>query len=516
LVGLSKAFGGSPALDDVSLTIAPGEVHGLLGENGSGKSTLIKILAGFHAPDSGELRVGGEEISLPLAPGQFRALGLSFVHQDLGLIPDIAVVENLRLADLVARRGGTIWWRREEAAALATLQRYRVSHIDPRALVGDLPESDRALVAIIRALEEIREARERSVNRSGLLILDEPTVFLPRTETEALFRRIREMVDESATSVMFVSHDLDECLDITDRITVLRDGRVAGTVTTADTTEGELIELIIGRQLTVSDDEAHVPAEQVAFEVRGLQGREVAGVDITIHRGEVLGLTGLAGSGFAAVVYLLFGAGGCKEGTLEFGDVRIDLSTLTPARAITHGLALIPGDRQADGGVGELTVLENVMLPVLDEYAFAGTLRHAQLRRAAQQQLELLDVRPRNSAAEYASLSGGNQQKAVLAKWLQAKPQLVLMHEPTQGVDIGARAQIFAILDRTAKAGTAIVCASTDYEQLAAVCDRVLIFARGAIVSELRGSGVTKDRIAERVWTMTATASGRGEHVRAQ
>ena len=248
LRNLSKTFGGSQALKGVDLTILPGEVHGLLGENGSGKSTLIKILNGFHAPDPGaSLTVSGVEVSLPLAPGQFRELGLSFVHQDLGLVLELTVLENLRVGELIASRAHWISWRRERARARELFARYNVD-LDPRKLVNELTPTERALLAIVRAVEEIRETQRSHGDERGLLILDEPTVFLPQEGTERLFQIVRDIVKSGDASVLFVSHDLDEVLQVTDRVTVLRDGSLQGTVDTKTTSEAQLVEMIIGRR----------------------------------------------------------------------------------------------------------------------------------------------------------------------------------------------------------------------------------------------------------------------------
>jgi ribose transport system ATP-binding protein len=505
LRNLSKSFGGALALDDVDLTILPGEVHGLLGENGSGKSTLIKILAGYHAPDSGTLEINGEPVPLPLTPRARRQAGLSFVHQDLGLIVDLTALENLRLVELAGSSNVRIDWRRERRLAREAFERYGVT-IDPDAPVNTLTETDRARLAIVRALEDIRQSEDHG---RGLLILDEPTVFLPKQGTEDLFRLVRDVVAHHA-SVLFVSHDLDEVREITDRVTVLRDGRVHGTVVTKEATEGQLIEMIIGRKLA---ELGHVErtdalARPVRTFVRDLAGRQLRGCSFEIHEGEVLGITGLLGSGFEDVPYLLFGAKACSGGELEIDGARHDLRAMTPKKALAANLALLPGDRQRDGSVGSMSVGENVMLQVLGRYRPLMLQRRGMRQRASELMGEY-DVRPRDPGLAYQSLSGGNQQKALLAKWLQTKPSVILLHEPTQGVDIGAREQIFEIMRATAQEGMSVVCASSDYDQLAQICDRVLVIGRGTIVRELTGEEVTKDRIAEQVYNSVSVGETR-------
>jgi ribose transport system ATP-binding protein len=497
---LSKSFGGSQALDGVDLTVLPGEVHGLLGENGSGKSTLIKILNGFHAPDHGELKVNGEDVSLPLSPGQFRDLGLSFVHQDLGLVPELTVLENLRVGELIAQKGAYINWRAERRDARATFKSFNVD-LDPSALVTALTPTERALLAIVRAVEEIRAEQAKRHSSSGLLILDEPTVFLPQEGTQALFRIVRDIVASGDASVLFVSHDLDEVREVTDRVTVLRDGRLQGTVETASTSEAELVQMIIGRRLESMALDSQPSGREIGLSVSGLRGGVLQGIDFEVRRGEIVGITGLMGSGFEDIPYFLFGARLCSDGSLSTSGVTFDLKLMSPDRAVANGFALLPADRQRDGSVPELTVGENVMLQVLPDYKGAYGLKRRPMRKRARELLGEFDVRPPDPALAYESLSGGNQQKALLAKWLQTKPNVILLHEPTQGVDVGARAQIFGMLGEAAHGdGACVLCASSDYEQLAAICDRVIVLARGRVMTVISGKEVTKERIGEQVY----------------
>jgi ribose transport system ATP-binding protein len=471
-------------------------VHGLLGENGSGKSTLIKILAGFHAPDDGELEIAGQPVPLPLPPGLFREFGIGFVHQDLALILSLTVVENLR-AGLIARarRRPFLSWRAEARRARATFARYGV-RISPTAIVGELRPADRALLAIVRAIEDVRDEHEGP----GMLVLDEPTVFLPRAEVEHLFALIRE-ITATGGSVLFVSHELDEVRQITDRVTVLRDGRVAGTAVTADTDESRLVEMIIGRRLaTYVVERRDRPDHARAASVRDLTGPGVLGVSFDVQQGEVVGLTGLAGSGFESVPYLLCGAWRAQEGRLVMDGRERDLTGLDPHRALDAGIALIPADRQRSGAVGSLSVTDNVTLPRLPAYRRAGVLRRGAMHRDTGGLMGRFDVRPGDPRAEYGGLSGGNQQKALLAKWLSSSPRLVLFHEPTQGVDVGARQQIYATMRAAAEAGACMLCASSDHGQLEQICDRVLVFGRGRITSELSGDDVTRERITERCY----------------
>lgn len=496
---LSKQFGGVQALSGVDLMVRAGEVHGLLGQNGSGKSTLIKILAGFHEPEPGaELIVGGEPVPLPLAPGEFRTYGISFVHQNLGLIPSLTVMENLLIGRFASRDEWRISWRAARERAAALFRRYGVP-LDPSTLVHALSPVQRALLAIVRAVEEITSTASQRAGH-GLLILDEPTPFLPQHDVNQLFALVREIVADGS-SVVFVSHDVDEVREITDRLTVLRDGKVAGTLVTARATKADIVEMIVGRRFEAA---ASVPRDLRSREplcvVESLSGGTLRNVTTDFHEGEIVGLTGLIGSGFDELPYLVFGATRATSGRLTIRGCSYELRRMTPTKAIDCRLVLIPGDRQGAGAVGSLSVADNITLPVLDSRFRSWRLDRRGMLAASRQLAETFDVRPRDAQRTVNSLSGGNQQKVVLAKWLQTRPTLILLDEPSQGVDVGAREQVFAAIRAAARTGATVACASSDYEQLAAICDRVLVFAKGQIVAELVGEDVRKDVIADRCY----------------
>ncbi|TXK19100.1 sugar ABC transporter ATP-binding protein [Homoserinibacter sp. GY 40078] len=493
--GVSKSFGGASALDDVSIAIGPNEVHGLLGENGSGKSTLIKVLSGFHEPDAGALVVRGQDVPLPLRPGGFRELGFEFVHQDLGLIPSLSVAENLFLNETAGSRSLFVSPRAAQRRASAILESHGVI-LDPSAPIDSVRPVDRAMLAIVRAIENLRRD---GGSEATLLVLDEPTVFLPQNEVEILFGFVRSIVADGA-SVLFVSHDLDEVLDITDRVTVLRDGRVAGSVTTSDVDKAELVRMIIGHELTPHlqvEEAAPLSDDEIALRVTGLSTTALADVSFDLREGEVLGFAGLVGSGYDDVVYALFGASPA-EGRIEIpGHAPIDLARHTTHAAVRDGFALVPADRKNHGSIPTLSAADNINMTVLDSHFRGGILRRGELRRNAHGLMTSYDVRPMRPDLDYGSFSGGNQQKAMMAKWQQTAPRLLLVHEPTQGVDIGARDQIHRLI-RSNAATTAAICASSDYEQLAELCDRVGIIVRGRLTGFLSGSALTKAAIADR------------------
>jgi ribose transport system ATP-binding protein len=483
-------------LDGVSLRIERGEVHGLLGQNGSGKSTLIKVLAGFHEPDPGsELVIDGQEVPLPLAPGRFRELGISFVHQNLGLIPALTVVENLLIGRLATTARWRLDWRRERAQAAALFERYGIG-IDSAVEVAKLSPVQRALLAIVRAVSDL----DQVAAGGGLLVLDEPTPFLPRRDVDQLFAVIRTIVADGA-SVVFVSHDVDEVLEITDRATVLRDGRVAGTLVTRQSLKDQFIEMIVGRQLEALAPAALVSeARPVRARVSGLAGEIVQDFSLVMHQGEIVGVTGLLGAGYDEVPYLLYGARPTGAGVLELGERRFELRELTPARAIAAGIILIPADRAGAGAIATLPVSDNVTMPVLERVFRPWHLDRGAMVARTRELGRAFEVVPDNPTLTLSGLSGGNQQKVLLAKWLQLEPRLILLDEPTQGVDVGARQNVFRQIVRAAAGGAAVLCASSDYEQLATLCQRVLIFAQGRVTGELRGDAITKDAIAERCY----------------
>jgi len=504
---LVKSFGGVRALRGVDLTVMSGEIHGLVGQNGCGKSTLIKVLAGFHAPDHGaRLEFNGIATALPLAPGAFRDLGMRFVHQDLGLILSLSVLENLLIEELSTGTDWSVSWRAARREAVELFARSGID-LDPDSRVGDLRPVQRALLAIVRAVSSMPVSGDGTSR--GLLVLDEPTVFLPRGDTELLFDLTRRVAATGA-GVLFVSHDLDEVAALTDRATVLRDGEVVGTVATAETSHDALVEMIVGHRLERSDvvRDDRLSTAEIRAQVTGLSGGLVSGADVSVRRGEVLGVTGLTGSGFEELPYLLFGVRAASSGHLTLEGHELDLTGLAPAQAFAAGIALVPADRQRDGAILSLSVLDNVSMQMLGDYRRGPFLRRKRLTKDSRVALRRFDVRPADPSLTCSSLSGGNQQKVLMAKWLQARPSLLIVHEPTQGVDVGAREEIFAVIREAAQTGMSVLCASSDYEQLALLCDRVLVFRQGRVGAELTGAELTKEHISEQCYSAPAE-SGR-------
>ena len=522
--GISKDFGSNRALDQVDLRIGHGEVLGLLGQNGSGKSTLVKVLAGVYDPEpGGRLFVGGEEVALPLVPGQASQIGLSFVYQNLALAPGLSVLENLTLGQRIGG-GLSSWkainWMAERRRAAVVLDRYDVK-LDLDRRTGELAPVDQARLAIVRAAEDLRRYRTRSGYKHSVLVLDEPTVFLPEEEVDRLFDLIRTVVAEGA-AVLFISHDLAAVRAITDRVVVLRDGRVVGEEVTADIREEELVSLIVGAPTragqSAPDGGAPVEDQQaVALTLAAMQsaggadavaaGENVAVEHLTdewlrdlsfeIGAGEILGVAGLIGSGAEELPYLLFGARPAGSGALRLGAETMDVGGLSPQRCVRERIALVPADRAVQGLSQSLTLWENIVMLVEDEHYRGGIFHRGELVDLAREAIDRFLIRPPRARNAMSTFSGGNQQKALLAKWLLARPRLLLLHEPTQGVDVGARRDIYRFVKSAAALHhMAVLWVTTEFGELAEVCDRVIVITQGRHTATLDGEELTEEAIS--------------------
>jgi ribose transport system ATP-binding protein len=481
--GLSKTFPGTKALDRVDFDVRRGEVHALIGQNGCGKSTLIKVLAGYHQPDPGTgIELAGKQVELRDTSASHNA-GLRFVHQDLGLVETLSAVENLTLGREVATAfGGRIRWGDERRDAEQRLRALGYE-FDVRRPVAELSAAERTGIAIVRALWDWEEAR--------VLVVDEPTASLPREEVKMLFEALRR-VRAKGLGVIYVSHRLDEIFAIGDRVTILRDGRGVGTWDVGDVDQDRLVSLMVGgEQLRPTHVRAYDGGREVALEVRGLCGLEVDNVDLDGRRGEVIGIAGLTGSGRGEILPLLFGA------VSRAGSVRVDGQKVAPGPrgAMAAGVALVPADRRGAGAIVGLGVRENCTLTDLQRHSSRTTawLDRSGERAEVGDWIERLDVRPRRTEAVFGTLSGGNQQKVVLAKWLRRRPCVLLLDEPTQGVDVHAKATIHGLARDAAAAGAVVVIASSDDTELCDTCDRVLVMRDGQVVVEVDGDRLTPE-----------------------
>lgn len=476
LDGLSKTYGPTRVLTDVGLSLAPGEVQGLIGQNGSGKSTLVKILSGLVRPDpGGRVSVDGEAIALPSRPSDLDRHGMSFVHQDLGLIPGSSVVENVRMGRFrrhpVTRR---IRWATEEELTRGTLARLRCD-VDPRQDVRELRPGQRALVAIARALQSHETGH-------GCIVFDESTQSLPRESLGEFYDVVAQLAAEG-TSVLLVSHRLDEVLRLADRVTVLQDGHVtAESVPTGGLTESSLARLLLGREIeleTLSRAPSRPEQTSPALRVSGLRGGPFRGLDVEVRAGEVVGVTGPTGAGHELLPDVLGGAVGGMTGRLDLPDgTAMDLGRADAAGHIAAGIALVPEGRTTEGLALAMTALENLTLPRI-RTGNRGYLRRGWQRGEFATAADLLGIVPRDPDLIVGQFSGGNQQKILLAKWLLNHPGVLVLHEPTQAVDVGARVDILRAVRAAADAGAAVLISSVEAQDLAYVCDRVIVLREG-------------------------------------
>ncbi|WP_242666097.1 sugar ABC transporter ATP-binding protein [Parafrankia irregularis] len=554
---ISKTFGRARVLREVGLDLHPGEIHGLIGQNGSGKSTLAKVLTGYHAPDpGGQVLVDGTLLRLPIRPLDARAHGLAVVHQSLGLVNDYTVVENLRAGRLRASRfSRRIDWRHELTEAREVLDRFGRS-VPLEAKVGSLPEEDRATVAIARAIQDAREG-------SGLIIFDESTRSLTRRSLERFYEMLDEVVS-SGTAALVITHRLEEVVDAADRVTVLRDGcAVESGLPTAGLREADLAELVVGHRAQVASDvpthrlgrgpaiveteavgdspgisgaadvsaahavadtdrsedpdgtapaDSNPPADSgtpasgtrpATIRLSGVSGKVLDQVDLCIEPGEVLGVTGLAGSGYEELPYLVAGARPARAGRFTVGSTDLDLTELDTQRAIAAGVALVPEGREHAGLAFELSVAENIALPRSQGHGGWKPVNRTAEHSMVRHWIGALDVRPPRPSMPVGKLSGGNQQKVLLAKWLATHPRLLALHEPTQAVDVGARQTIVETIRSAAATGCAVLVAGSDENELALLCDRVLVLRDGAVAEELTDR-ISPDAIVAATFTSAA------------
>ncbi len=494
--GLAKTFPGVRALQGIDLDVAGGTVHALLGHNGCGKSTLVKTLAGFHGPDEGcAAWLDGEALELGSAEEADRA-GIRFVHQELGLIPELGPADNIGLAVGYERgRFGGIGWRRQARRTEELLARFNID-LDPSRPLSEASPVARTAVAIVRAVAGWDHGAGR-----GLLVLDEPTAALPGKEVEQLFRLIRDVRD-SGTAVLLISHRLDEVMSIADHATVMRSGRVIWDGSTGDMSVKAFAALIAGSEVKELEAAREAPPAgafddaPVALEVEGLTATYLQGIDLAVRRGEVLGVAGLLGSGREELPYVLAGATTAGvSGTFRIAGQELSQMDVRTARAL--GVVLVPADRSRESVIGEFTVKENVSIASLPELTRGRTLAPGKERSFVRRWLTATSADPDVADRGITTLSGGNQQKAVLARWLSTGPAVLTVSEPTAGIDIGARTAIYEELRARADQGLAVVMSSSDAEDLIAVCDRVLVLRDGHVTAELTAAALTKSAIVD-------------------
>jgi rhamnose transport system ATP-binding protein len=480
LEDISKRFGATQALSGVSLTLRAGEVHALVGENGAGKSTLVKILAGIHQPDTGTIQIDGQP-TVVQGPAQARSLGIAVVHQEPRLFPDLSVAENVSIGHAPRGPLGTVDWGSTNRLARSLFAELDVT-FDVQALVRGLSMADQQLIEIAKAL---------SVD-AGVLILDEPTASLSAHEVERLFTIVRGLRDRGV-AVLFVSHRLGEVFDLCDTATVLRDGKHVVTTPTRDLTTADLIRHMVGRTVTLFP-KVESAIREVALEVRGLsRAGEFQDVTFAVHAGEIVGVAGLVGAGRTEVARVLFGIDQRDSGDVLLGGQPVRFAT--PSDAMDAGVAYLPEDRHQEGLILDFSIAENVTLPILPRLFPRLFVRKSEERAVAREEIKPLGVRMTGVDQVVSALSGGNQQKVVLAKWLASKPKVLILDEPTRGIDIGAKVEVHRIISELAADGLAILLISSDLPEILAMSDRILVLHEGRITAEIPRARATEEGV---------------------
>jgi ABC-type sugar transport system ATPase subunit len=480
---LDKRYGGVHALRGAHIAVYPGEVHALVGENGSGKSTLLKILSGQIKADSGTVLLGGEPAAFRNPNDALRG-GIATVTQETTLAPDLSITENVFLGHRMVRRGPLIDWRATRRRAREAVRRLGLD-VDPSLPVRRLRPDQQQMVEIARALSI--DAR--------VLVLDEPTSSLTDDEVASLFALVRNLRDEGV-AIIFVSHRLKEVFDLADRITVLRDGRTVGEAPAAELDRPALIQLMVGRAL----EEMEPPAVQErsgpsALRLRGLTlPRAISEIDLDVAPGEIVGLAGLIGAGRSELLETVFGLHRPSAGTVEVEGS--PASFRSPRDAIRGRVAFVPADRKVQGLVHEMSVRENLVMAFTSRVARVRRPAARRELRVVRESFQVMRIRAGSPRAPVATLSGGNQQKIVLAKWLATSPRVLMLDEPTRGVDVGAKAEIYQLLFDAAESGVGVLVSSSENPELLTLCDRILVMFRGRIAAELSRDDATEARIA--------------------
>ncbi|MCW2850113.1 MAG: monosaccharide transporter ATP-binding protein family [Marmoricola sp.] len=479
--GIHKAFDGTTVLDNVDFEVAQGEVHALVGGNGAGKSTLMKILQGVYSLDQGSIRIGGDEVRIG-SIHEARAAGIGMVFQEFSLVPSLTVAQNIFLGAEPLGRGGLINDREAVRRAAEVFAEMEV-HVDPKAVVADLGTAYWQLTEIAKAFGQ----------GARVLIMDEPTASLARHETEALFDLVGRL-KARGISIIYISHRMEEIYRIADRITILRDGRRLLTEKLTDLTPEQIVEGVVGKKIEGLRyrDRGHDVEVAPLLEARNLHaGERVRDVSFSLRPGEILGLAGLMGSGRTELARVLFGIDRLESGEIQLHGKAVSIAS--PQDAIAHGLALIPEDRRAQGLVLEHSVRENLLLPLLDRTRRGPLLNATAGRKLSDSLISRFAVKVAHPGRPVRLLSGGNQQKVVLAKWLGTEPDILILDEPTAGVDIGTKSEILEMIRDLADAGKGVIVISSEYPELLAVSDRILVLRDGTVTDDLPRRGIADE-----------------------
>lgn len=481
LENIVKTFPGVRALDGVSFSVMPGEVHALMGENGAGKSTLMKVLGGIHQPDEGDIFVEQAKVTMS-GPLEAKAKGIVFIHQELSLAEELTVAENIYLGELPRKSFGRVDWGKLTERSNAILEKLNVG-FDARTRVGDLSIANQQMVEIARALTVDAKA----------VIFDEPTASLTDAEKVVLFDVIADLKSDGV-GIIYISHRMEEIFKITDRISILRDGQYQGTVTTADTDEEAVTQMMIGRTLDLSRNASHHELGDVALEVRGLScGALYQDIDFEVRCGEVVGFYGLVGAGRTEIAETLFGLRSPSAGQilLEGKEVRLN----SPSDAIAHGISLVPEDRKGQGLVLGMNCRDNMTLPQVNDLKAGPFVATGAEITIFDQYRDRLDIRTPGWKQQVGNLSGGNQQKIVIGKWLSMQPKVLIVDEPTRGIDVGSKSEIHKLLRELAAQGYAVMVISSEMPEVLHVSDRIVAMFSGRIMRTFTSDEVSEDNL---------------------
>lgn len=480
---ITKTYPGVVALNQVSIKFHKGEIHALMGENGAGKSTLMKVISGVTAPDSGYFYIGDKEFS-KITPAQSQACGIQIVHQELNLIPSLSVTENVFLGSFMGN-GVTVNFEEMRKKTKEYFETLGIEGIDPDTLAENLTVAQMQLVEIVKAVS-------RNVE---ILILDEPTSPLTTYETEILFRIIENLKKQKVT-VIYISHRMGEIYRIADRVTVLRDGQKIATRKISEVSRGELIKLMVGRELKETYPERKTVPGDVVLEVKDLCGNGMKNMNLLLRRGEILGLAGLVGAGRTELVRLIYGADEAEAGEIFVEGKKV--SVHSPYDAVTHGIGLLPEDRKLQGVILELSVKENIILPSLQEISKWLVIDSRREMDTVKKQENSLRIKTPSLSQLVRNLSGGNQQKVVMSKWLASSAKILIFDEPTRGIDVGAKQEIYQLMNHLTEEGISIIMVSSEMEELMGMSDRIMVLREGRIVGEItRKEEFSQERIME-------------------
>ena len=480
--GVSKSFGANTVLHSVSLTVLPGQVHGLLGENGAGKSTLLNILCGVLSRNSGEVLIDGVAVSIA-SPRDATAAGIAMIHQELQQVPELSVAQNIYLGAALRRVGGLLVDRAAQEAEARRILAPLDASIDVTAPVRTLRVAQRQIVEIAKALRA----------NARIIAMDEPTSSLTPAEFERLVVVIEKLTAQGV-SVIYVSHKMDEVFRLCSAATILRDGRLVGQVPLPQTPVRQVIELMVGREL-VHVAHNSFATDRVVVQVNGLtRGRAVQDASFTLHAGEVLGIAGLVGSGRTELLRLIAGVDRADSGIVTVNGV--DVPGTSPRARIKAGFGLVPEERKRDGIVRHRPITSNVGLPAMASFSRGGLIRKAHLKARSEDLMRQVNLRPLDVTRAIGSFSGGNQQKAIIGRWLAAGTQIFLFDEPTRGIDVGAKAEIYDLIERLAAEGRAVIVVSSELPEVIRVSDRVLVMQEGRISATLNAGDISEANIA--------------------